>query len=132
MFSENWDKNEIKEIEIDLYLYPVCYSFLKYIYTNSIEIEIENAMELYDLANSYLQNQLKHKCIKIVEKISTTNAFTLYSKAVYYNFQELENICLKFAAINVNNVCNTEAFKQMDPILYKRFLENASKLEAFK
>ncbi len=116
-----------------MYSYSVYYSFLKYIYTNSIEIEIENAIELYDLANSYLQNQLKQKCIKIIEKnISTTNAFTLYSKTVYYDFQELENICLKFAANNVNNVCNTEAFEQMDPILCKRFLKNASKLQAFK
>jgi RCC1 and BTB domain-containing protein len=91
-------KNDIKEIEIDLYSYNVYYAFLKYIYTDSVDIEVEDSIELFDLANSYFEEDLKRKCTQMIENcISTSNAFALYSSAVKKEAQDSEEICSRFA-----------------------------------
>jgi RCC1 and BTB domain-containing protein len=133
MFSEHWSESETNEIEIDIFSYSVYYSFIKYIYTNTVEIRLEDAIELYDLANSYCEEDLKQKCAEIIKnEISVVNAFTLFSSAVKYNSQELENFCLKFAANNLNEVCMTDAFDRIDSDLCKRFMKSTAKLRAFK
>jgi RCC1 and BTB domain-containing protein len=133
MFSEHWSESETNEIEINIFSYSVYYSFIKYIYANTVEIRLEDAIELYDLANSYCEEDLKQKCAEIIKnEISVANAFTLYSSAVKYNSQELENFCLKFAANNLNEVCMTDAFDRIDSDLCKRFMKNTAKLRAFK
>ena len=133
MFSEHWSESETSEIEINIYSFNVYYSFIKYIYTNCVDIRLEDAVELYDLANSYCEEDLKQKCTQIIKnEITVQNAFSLYSSAVKYNLQDLEHFCLKFAAYNLNDVCMTTAFDDIDSELCKRFMKTSAKLRAFK
>ena len=133
MFSEHWSEAETSEIEINIYSYNVYYSFIKYLYTNCVDIRLEDAIELYDLANSYCEEDLKDKCSQIIKnQISVQNAFSLYTSSVKYNCQELEHFCLKFAAYNLNDVCLTSGFETIEPELCKRFMKTAAQLRAFK
>ncbi|XP_054155256.1 RCC1 and BTB domain-containing protein 1-like [Oppia nitens] len=133
MFSEHWSEAETSEIEINIFSYNVFYSFIKYIYTNTVEIRLDDAVELYDLANSYCEDDLKEKCAQIIKnQISVQNAITLYASAVKYNSQELETFCVKFAANNLNDVCMTTAFDEIEPNLCKRFMKTSAKFRAFK
>ena len=133
MFSEHWSESETSEIEIDIYSYSVYYSFVKYLYTNTVDIGLSDAIELYDLANSYCEDDLKDKCVELIKsQITVDNAFALYSSSVKYKSKQLENFCLKFAANNLNDVCLTEAFDQIEANLCKRFMKASAKLRAFK
>jgi hypothetical protein len=49
------------EIEIKDYSYNVYYAFLKYLYTDCIDIETEKAMDLLFLANSYNVENLNYR-----------------------------------------------------------------------
>ena len=55
MFSENWDQIESNELEITQYSYSTYYAFIKFIYTNVIDVKPEDIFDLYDLANSYFE-----------------------------------------------------------------------------
>jgi RCC1 and BTB domain-containing protein len=86
MFCENWSKSDLNEIEITQYSYCVYYSFLKYLYTDSIDIGLKEVFDFYDLANSYSEEDLKRKCIQIMKtNISIENFCLIYSIAIKYN-----------------------------------------------
>jgi RCC1 and BTB domain-containing protein len=127
MFSENWSKSDLNEIEITQYSYFVYYSFLKYLYTDSIDIELKEVFDLYDLANSYLEEDLKRKCIQIMKtNISIENFCLIYSIAIKYNSEDLEKYCVGFAANKFFEIGKTDAFQQMDDKLCKKLVTSLS------
>ena len=133
MFSNEWSESATSEASIDEYSYDVYFAFIKYIYTNFVDIKLEDAFNLYDLANSYFEDDLKLKCAQlIIKQISVENAFLLYSSSIEYKSEELEYFCLKFAVNNLKDVCMTPAFDNIEPELCKRFMKNWAKILASK
>jgi len=125
MFSENWSKSDLNEIEITQYSYSVYYSFLKYLYTDSIDIELKGVFDLYDLANCYLEEELKLKCLKMMtNEISVQNVCTFYTFAINYDSKDLVKFCIKFSKSNRNEVLSTKTFSDMDIVLQKKFTLN--------
>ncbi len=121
------------EIEIKEYSYDVYYAFLKYLYTDCIDIKAEKAMDLLVLANNYKEEDLKLKSAQLVkESISIENVCYLYSVSIKYNLLELENHCFKFAVNKMNKICTTDGFLEMDKISMKKLMEGVAKNEAFK
>jgi RCC1 and BTB domain-containing protein len=115
MFSNNWSENKTNEIEVTDYSYDVYYAFLKYLYSGSVVIKPEEAIDLLDLANSYLEEELKEKCVNLMKnELKVENFCVIYSAAVEYESKELENFCVEFASNNLNNICKSDGFKQMD------------------
>jgi RCC1 and BTB domain-containing protein len=115
MFSNDWSENKTNEIEITDYSYDVYYAFLKYLYSGSVVIKPEEAIDLLDLANSYLEEELKEKCVNLMKnELKVENFCVIYSAAVEYESKELENFCVEFASNNLNNICKSDGFKQMD------------------
>jgi RCC1 and BTB domain-containing protein len=116
-FSKTWDPKEVTEEVMDENLYKVYFAFLKYIYTDilSDDLQTEEVMDLYNLANSYLEEDLKQKCIQIIKNsITIENVCIFYSLAIKYESQVLENFCFRFASNKLNDVCNTQAFHDLD------------------
>jgi RCC1 and BTB domain-containing protein len=133
MLSVNWTESESNEIEIKEYSYSVYYSFLKYIYTDSIDIKAEEVNEILDLANSYFEEELKQKCIHfIINGISVENACDMYSIAVKYESQELENYCLEFASNKWNEIIVSDGYQNMDKTLLMKFMTKAANMKLFK
>jgi RCC1 and BTB domain-containing protein len=129
MFSENWDQNDTKEAKIDLYSYNVYYAFLKYLYSGFVDINREEAIDLLDLANSYCEEELKEKCFSlIINELKVENFCAIYSAAVKYESNELEDFCIEFASNNVREICKSVGFPEMDKNsmckLITRFAEN--------
>jgi RCC1 and BTB domain-containing protein len=68
-----------KVITITEYSYDVYYAFLKYLYTDSVDIEAEKATGLLVLANDYKEEDLKLKCVNIIKSnITIENVCLLY------------------------------------------------------
>jgi len=128
MFNDkNWLESNSNVIEISQYSYSVYYSFLKYLYTSIVDIEFEEVINLFDLANSYFEDELKNECIIIIKNgITIENVCHLYSSAVKYNSQELEYYCVNFALNKSKLITNTEGFKQMDEMSAKKFFYRLS------
>jgi RCC1 and BTB domain-containing protein len=127
------NKTEDNVIEIAEYSYDVYYAFLKYLYTDCIDIKTEKAMDLLVLANNYKEEELKHKCVNIIESnITLENVCALYCASIKYNLSDFEDFCFNFAVNKMNQIFITEGFRQMDENSMKNFMERAAKSNAFK
>ena len=122
---ESTANRKVENVEIvKEYSYDVYYAFLKYIYTNVIDIETQKAIELLVLADNYGENELKQKCLDIIKDgINIENVCTLYCTSIKYNLTELENKCFEFCANKMNKIVKTEAFHKMDEKSIKIVLE---------
>lgn len=85
MFQSYWNEDEKDSIEISQYPYTVYRAFLQYLYTDTVDLKPEEAIGLLDLANSYCETQLKHKCEQIIcQGISVDNVAMLYAAAIKF------------------------------------------------
>jgi RCC1 and BTB domain-containing protein len=126
------NKTEDNVIEITDYSYDVYYAFLKYLYTDCIDIKAEKAMDLLVLANNYKEEELKLKCVDIIESnISLENVCALYCASIKYNLSDFEDFCFNFAINKMNQIFITEGFRQMDENSMKKLMERAAKSNAF-
>ncbi|XP_011138650.1 RCC1 and BTB domain-containing protein 1 isoform X1 [Harpegnathos saltator] len=133
MLQEPWAENNQSVIEHDQFSYIVYKAFLNYLYTGEVDLPPENALELLDLANVYFENQLKRRCIQMIKQgITVLNVASLYSTALEYNAQELEEFCFKFALNHMTAVIQTENFAKLDEKILKIFIVKAAKAGVFK
>jgi RCC1 and BTB domain-containing protein len=130
------ESSEIKTrdnvIEITEYSYDVYYAFLKYLYTDCIEIKPEKAMDLLVLANNYKEEELKLKCVDIIKtNITIENVCPLYCASIKYNLSDFEDFCFNFAVNKMNQILRTEGFRQMDENSIKKFMERMAISDVF-
>ncbi|XP_012060396.1 PREDICTED: RCC1 and BTB domain-containing protein 1-like [Atta cephalotes] len=138
MFEKNWKENNQSVIKIDDVSYNVYKAYLKYLYTNTVDLclinTFEKVSELFDLANAYCEDNLKKQCIyRIKQEITVSNVAYFYSFAVKYDTEELREFCVRFAVIHMRAVVKTENFAKLeDKKLMNRFINEASKAGCFK
>jgi RCC1 and BTB domain-containing protein len=129
MLSKNWSENETNTIEIKEYSYSVYYAFLKYIYTDCVDIKPEETVDLLDLADCYLEDDLKQKCVDIIKNNITIENFCVsYLAAIKYKLNDFERYCIAFALNNLFDICKTQAFKRMDNSLCKNLLISVAEI----
>lgn len=103
-------------IEHDQFSYIVYKAFLKYLYTDVIDLPVEKALgessmpwaiidlhalmieamslitELLDLANAYCESNLKKHCIRMIKQgITVSNVAYLYSIAIEYSAEVVKH-----------------------------------------
>ncbi|CAD6229421.1 GSCOCG00006584001-RA-CDS [Cotesia congregata] len=135
MFQEHWTENNQSVIVHDEFSYDVYRSFLKYLYTDQVDLPPENALELMYLANAYFETQLKGKCVQMIKRgITINNVAFLYKTAIEYSSKvsELEDFCFKFALNHMTAVIQTSHFSKLDEATLKTFITKAAHAGAFK
>ncbi|GFO40077.1 rcc1 and BTB domain-containing protein 1 [Plakobranchus ocellatus] len=133
MFHTCWDEASKESIEITQYSYKVYRAFLKFLYTDDVDLEPEDAIGLLDLSNAYCEDILKLKCEAIIRQgISVENVAMLYAAAIKFGAQQLEEFCFRFALNHMTAVTQTEAFHKLDDQVLKDFIVKASLAGAFK
>jgi len=133
MFQSHWDENEQKVIQINEYSYNVVFSFLRYLYTDHVELEPHDAIGLLDLATSYCEDGLKWHCQRLIkESINIENAALLYSASIMYNAAELQRFCFQFCQNHMTQVVQTENFKLLEKQVMLEFITNSAQNGAFK
>jgi RCC1 and BTB domain-containing protein len=116
-------------IKITEYSYDVYYAFLKYLYTDCIDIKPEKVVDLLVLADNYKEEELKLKCVDIIKaNITLENVCPLYCALIKYNLSEFEDFCFDFATTKMNQIFITEGFSQMDKNSMKKFMEIVAKI----
>ncbi|KAK9296481.1 hypothetical protein QLX08_009530 [Tetragonisca angustula] len=133
MFQEHWTENSQSVIEHEQFSYDAYKAFLKYLYTDEIDLPTETTLELLELANAYSENQLIRHCIRIIcKRITVQNVAFLYNTSIQYNAKELEECCLKFALNHMTTIIQTAAFAELDKNTMKTFIVKAAQAGAFK
>ncbi|XP_076311235.1 RCC1 and BTB domain-containing protein 1-like isoform X1 [Tachypleus tridentatus] len=121
MFQTHWREDVKETIEITQFSYPVYRAFLCYLYTDKVDISLEDAIGLLDLANSYCELRLKQYCEQIIKhNIHVDNVAVLYVAAIKYEAKNLEDFCLRFAVNHLTAVVQTDAFNKLDELTVKK------------
>ncbi|KAK0066591.1 RCC1 and BTB domain-containing protein 1 [Biomphalaria pfeifferi] len=133
MFQSCWDEGSKESIEITQYSYPVYKAFLKYLYTDDVDLSPDEAIGLLDLSNSYCEELLKMKCESLIrQSISVDNVAMLYAAAIKFGAQTLEDFCFRFSLNHMTAVTQSEAFNKLDESVVKEFIYKASLAGAFR
>ncbi len=109
------------KIQIEDYSYDVYYAFLKYIYTECIDIENEKSMDSLILANNY--KDLKLKCIQLIKSsLTVENVCSLYCDSVDHQLEEMGNIYFEFMKRRMKEISKKRGFIEMDDNSLKNFI----------
>ena len=132
MFATHWE-GDTNEVEILQFSYNVYKAFLRYLYTDELDSNPEDAIGLLELANAYCESQLKLQCERIIKQgITVENAAMLYAAAIKYSAKELEDFCFRFSLNHLSEVVQTEAFLHLDEPTVKSFILKAALSGAFR
>ncbi|CAL1532706.1 unnamed protein product [Lymnaea stagnalis] len=133
MFQSCWDEGSKELIEITDYPYAVYRAFLRYLYTDEVDLTPDESIGLLDLSNAYCEALLKSKCEAIIRQgISVENVAMLYAAAIKFGAQQLEEFCFRFSLNHMTAVTQSEAFSKLDDAVLKEFIFKASQAGAFK
>ncbi|XP_073971825.1 RCC1 and BTB domain-containing protein 1-like isoform X1 [Rhodnius prolixus] len=133
MFQYHWEEDSKNVLEIDQFSYAVYRAFLRYLYTDQIDLPPEQALELLVLANAYCEDTLKKLCEKLMrDGIDVDNAAVLYFNAITFHAKELEEFCFRFALNHMTTVVQSKGFASLDETTVKNFITKAAKAGAFK
>ncbi|CAL1689520.1 unnamed protein product [Lasius platythorax] len=105
MFKHNGAKKDQNVIEHKQFSYIVYKAFLKYLYTEVIDLPVEEALELLDLANAYCDTKLKKHCNEFIKKgLTLSNVIAIYIAAIQGNIKDLEEYSFQFILKNTTAV----------------------------
>ena len=87
---------------------------LEYIYTDSVKIEVEHAIELYIASDLYRLERLRDMCLTVVRRnLSAENSGPLLQQAADVHCHVLKEICMGYVVENFDAVSKTEGIKQV-------------------
>jgi len=88
MFQQPWTEADQKVVEVTQFSFPVYNSFLKYLYTDEVDLPANEALGLLELANAYCELELKSRCENLIRQSATVeNVAALYATSVKYDAQ---------------------------------------------
>jgi BTB/POZ domain/BTB And C-terminal Kelch len=85
---------------------------LEYIYTDSVKIEVEHAIELYIAADLYHFERLRDMCRTVVRRnLSPENSGPLLQQASDVHCHTLKEVCMSYVVENFDAVSKTDGIK---------------------
>jgi RCC1 and BTB domain-containing protein len=87
---------------------------LEYIYTDSVKVELENAIDLYNAADLYHLERLREMCLNVVRRnLSLYNSGPLLQQAADLHCHPLRDICMKYVVDNFDAFSKTDGIRQV-------------------
>jgi RCC1 and BTB domain-containing protein len=87
---------------------------LEYIYTDSVKIDVENAIELYIASDIYQLERLRDMCCTVVRRnLNAENSGPLLQSADENHCQILREVCMNYVVENFDVVSKTEGIKSV-------------------
>ncbi|OAD53000.1 RCC1 and BTB domain-containing protein 1 [Eufriesea mexicana] len=132
-FRKNLIANNQSVIKEEEFLYDAYRAFLKYLYTDEIDLDQDHMAELLKIAIAYSENELRKRCIlNIQESVTVKRALLVYNIAIEYNEPELEEYCFKYALNHMSAVVLTESFTKLNEHMMKSFIIKVAQAGAFR
>lgn len=96
---------------------------LEYIYTDSVKIDLEHAIELYIAADLYQLERLRDMCCTVVRRnLNAENSGPLLQNATEAHCHILKEVCMTYVVENFDVVSKTEGIKQVSHSLLLEIL----------
>jgi hypothetical protein len=96
---------------------------LEYIYTDSVKIDVEHAIELYIAADLYRLERLRDMCLTVVRRnLSAENSGPLIQSAADVHCHVLKEVCMDYIVENFDAVTKSEGVKQVSHSLLLEIL----------
>lgn len=103
--------------------HPVFLLLLEYIYTDSVKIDLEHAIELYIAADLYQLERLRDMCCTVVRRnLNAENSGPLLQNATEAHCHILKEVCMSYVVDNFDVVSKTEGIKQVSHSLLLEIL----------
>jgi hypothetical protein len=119
MFRSNMKESKENKIRVQDCSKHMFLLFLQYLYTNVLDCDLENAMQLCVLADKYQEDELCKYCLKVVEEgLSNENAIEFIVEAEYLGFDRLLDVCKEYFVSNCGKLLNAEGLGSLSqPLL---------------
>ncbi|CAN0281032.1 unnamed protein product, partial [Laminaria digitata] len=112
MFTSGMRESHEGEVNIPHIRLRVFKVLLEYIYADSVEVSLEDAVELFIAADLYTLDRLKWLCELAVQKgITTDNSAALLHTSDDLRASRLRDICMRFVVRHFDTVSKSEGFK---------------------
>lgn len=96
---------------------------LEYIYTDTVKVDVEHAIELYIASDMYQLDRLRDMCCTVVKRnLNAENAGPLLQSASENHCQILRDVCMVYVVENFDIVSKTEGIKQVSHTLLLEIL----------
>ncbi|PON55274.1 Coatomer beta subunit [Parasponia andersonii] len=97
MFDGGYRERDAKDIEIPNIKWDVFELMMRFIYTGSVEVDLDIAQDLLRAADQYLLDGLKRLCeYAIAQDVSVDNVSLVYELSEAFNAMSLRQACLLF------------------------------------
>ncbi|KAL4588171.1 hypothetical protein LXL04_001052 [Taraxacum kok-saghyz] len=105
MFDGGYREKDAKDIEIPNIRWDVFELMMRYIYTGSVDVNMEIAQDLLRAADQYLLEGLKRLCeYTIAQDIQLDNVSVMYDLSEAFNAVSLRNACILFVLENFDKL----------------------------
>ena len=96
---------------------------MEYIYTDTVKIEVENAIELYIASDLYNLERLRDMCCTVVRRnLNAENAGPLLQSAAENHCAILREVCMSYIVENFDVVSKTDGIKHVTHALLLEIL----------
>ena len=114
MFSHNMKESASTEVRLSNISYNSMLTVLKYLYTDQVEVTLDNAQELLFAADMFCIERLKKLCEqKILDSIDVENAASILEASDAHGASNLREASLRFILTNFDRVSKTHSFNEM-------------------
>ncbi|XP_012092239.1 ARM REPEAT PROTEIN INTERACTING WITH ABF2 [Jatropha curcas] len=97
MFDGGYRERDAKDVEIPNIRWDVFELMMRFIYTGSVDVDIDIAQDLLRAADQYLLEGLKRRCeYTIAQDISVENVSLMYELSEGFNATSLREACILF------------------------------------
>ncbi|XP_057438665.1 ARM REPEAT PROTEIN INTERACTING WITH ABF2-like [Lotus japonicus] len=97
MFDQCYMESDAQDIEIPNIKWDVFELMMRFIYTGTIDVNLDIAEDLLSLADQYLLDNLKSLCEHAISQdISVDNVSLMYEMSEAFNATSLRNVCILF------------------------------------
>ncbi|KAL3626093.1 hypothetical protein CASFOL_029642 [Castilleja foliolosa] len=105
MFDGGYRERDAKDIEIPNIRWDVFELMMRYIYTGSVDVNLDIAQDLLRAADQYLLEGLKRLCeYAIAQDISVENVSLMFELSEAFNALSLRNACILFILDNFDKL----------------------------
>lgn len=123
MFRSGMRESLEREINIPNVSHAVFLLLMEYIYTDSVVIDLQYAIELYITADLYQLDRLKDMCVVIVQRnLNGDNAALLLQNAHNTHCHILKDICMEYIVANFDVISKSEGIKAVSHALLLEIL----------
>jgi hypothetical protein len=114
LFLGDMRESRLSSIHIEQVRHPIFTMVLEYLYTDSLLVPLDSAMELFEAADLFCIPRLKTMCEKtMLQSITVENAAHVFYAADMHTASSLRRKALKYILSHFEDVSKTEAFEEM-------------------